>query len=94
MILSCVKTIDACRLPNGEVKSFFCKERTRDVSYIKLVNSFVLIHSKHQTVVVPMSNVSYFKAEDESELPGLGNHGKEGTPQKASKKAKGRHGHK
>jgi hypothetical protein len=99
MKLKSVRFKENVRLPNGSLASFASLESTTQrISYLELVDGFVVLHRQHLSTIVPLSNVSHCETMEEPAIDmfstgqpkGYSHEQEEGIPPdgKPAKKAK------
>ena len=66
MNLKSVRFKNNVRLPNGSLASYAAlTDVNQRLSYIELVEGFVVIHRRHLSTVVPLSNVAHCETMEE-----------------------------
>lgn len=99
MKLKTVRFKNNVRLPNGSLVSYASlDDRNQRISYIELVDGFVIVHKQHLSVIVPLSNVAHCETMEEPAIDmfstgqpkGYSHEQEEGIPPdgKPAKKAK------
>ena len=99
MKLKSVRFKNNIRLPNGSLSSHAnMAATTQQISYIELVEGFVVVHRHHMSTIVPLSNVAHCETMEEPAInmfsagqpKGYSHEQEEGIPThgKPAKKAK------
>jgi len=66
MNLKSVRFKNNVRLPNGSLASYAAlTDVNQRLSYIELIEGFVVIHRRHLSTVVPLSNVAHCETMEE-----------------------------